>query len=130
KAGLCPASRIGIILPYGPAAVVAIVATMCCAVAVPLDPRLTPAELEQCLSDLGLDAILTMPGSPSVDRCSVEGKGIAVIEVVPKGNGELGVAVTAPSSEPAPSYEEANPDVPAFVLQTSGTTDRPKLIPF
>jgi acyl-CoA synthetase (AMP-forming)/AMP-acid ligase II len=48
-------ARIGIALPDGPKAVLAIVAVSCCAVAVPFDPKLTPAEVDQRLRILRLD---------------------------------------------------------------------------
>jgi oxalate---CoA ligase len=48
-------ARIGIALPDGPEAVLAIVAVSCCAVAVPFDPKLTPAEVDQRLRILRLD---------------------------------------------------------------------------
>jgi len=46
-AGFGRDARIGVLLPEAPQAAVAIIAVACSAVAVPLDPRLGPAELDQ-----------------------------------------------------------------------------------
>src|SRR5437870_10778978 len=45
QAGLGQPARIGIALPDGPEAVLAIVAVACSAVAVPIDPKLTSTEV-------------------------------------------------------------------------------------
>lgn len=130
EAGLGATSRIGVLLPNSPLAVVAIVTVVCSAVAVPLDPRLTAAELEQCLESLDLDALLLLHGSPSAGRSTAECEGLAILDVIPHKDGELGFTVVAPRGGSPPPPEEPGPNAPAFILQTSGTTALPKLIPF
>src|SRR4051794_8954076 len=88
--GLDRSARIGVLMPYGPEAVLAIVAVACCSVAVPLDSRLSPAEINQRLDMLRLNALLVPQGSGSEGRQAAERCGIAIIEAVPVGHGQLG----------------------------------------
>jgi len=99
-------------------------------VAVPLDPRLTLAELEQSLGALHLDALLLLHGSTSPGRSAAEHERIPVIELSSCGDGELKLKLSVPVSGSLPSSDEPDPNAPAFILQTSGTTARPKIIPF
>nr|WP_283805871.1 AMP-binding protein [Bradyrhizobium sp. ARR65] len=122
-------ARIGVLMPYGPEAVLAIVAVACCSIAVPLDPRLSPAEINQRLDMLRLNALLVPQGSGSEARQAAERSGIAIIEAVPVGHGQLGFDA-AVRADFAAIDAEPDPHSPAFILQTSGTTAQPKLIPF
>ncbi|MEZ0169146.1 AMP-binding protein [Microvirga sp. TS319] len=130
RGGLSHRARIGVLLPNGPQAVIAIVAIACAAVAVPLDPRLTTAELDQRVGALRLDALLVLQGSHLELRLAAERRDLAIIEAAPKGGDRLSLDLNVPDSRsPAPDGEPA-PHDPAFILQTSGTTGRQKLIPF
>ena len=130
QAGFDCSARIGVLMPNGPEAILAIVAVACCSIAVPLDPRLTPAEIDQRLGMLRLNALLVPRGTASDTRQSAEGRGIAILEAAPVEQGRLGLDITAQAcSSPAPD-EEPDPFAAAFILQTSGTTAEPKLIPF
>ena len=48
-------ARIGVLMPNGPEAILTIVAVACCSIAVPLDPRLSQAEIDQRLDMLRLN---------------------------------------------------------------------------
>jgi oxalate---CoA ligase len=122
--------RIGVLMPNGPEAVLAIVAVACCSIAVPLDPRLSPAEIDQRLDMLRLNALLVPQGSASEARQAAERRGIAIIEAVPVGHGQLGFNAAVRAADSAAIDAEPDPDSPAFILQTSGTTAQPKLIPY
>ncbi|MDA9399046.1 acyl-CoA synthetase [Bradyrhizobium sp. CCBAU 45389] len=123
-------ARIGVLMPVGPEAVLAIVAVACCSVAVPLDPRLSPAEIDQRLDMLRLNALLVPQGGGTEARQAVDRRGIAVIEAVPVGDGQLEFDVTMRAAGSVVIDTEPAPSSPAFILQTSGTTAQPKLIPF
>jgi acyl-CoA synthetase (AMP-forming)/AMP-acid ligase II/thioesterase domain-containing protein/acyl carrier protein len=129
-AGLGCSARVGVMLPNGPEAVLTIVAVACCAVAVPIDPRLTPAELEQRLRILGLDAVVVPQAAAVEARHTAQGLKIAVIDAIPCAGGRLALRLALPASGTAHASDEPDPDAPAFILQTSGTTAQPKLIPF
>jgi acyl-CoA synthetase (AMP-forming)/AMP-acid ligase II/thioesterase domain-containing protein len=130
QAGLACTARIGVLMPNGPEAILAIVAAACSSIAVPLDPRLTPAEIDRRLDLLHLDALLVPQGIVSDARERAENRGIPILEAAPAGQGRLGITIAAPAcGSPAPDAEP-DPGAPAFILQTSGTTAEPKLIPF
>ncbi len=130
QAGFDCSARIGVFMPAGPEAALAIVAVACCTIAVPLDPRLTPGEIDQRLDLLHLDALLVPQGSASEARAIAERRGIAILEAIPAGQGRLGLDIAERAGRaPAPDTEPS-PCSPAFILQTSGTTAEPKLIPF
>lgn len=123
-------ARIGVLMPNGPEAVLAIVAVACCSIAVPLDPRLSPAEISQRLDLLRLSAILVPQGVDSEARQAADRSGIAIIEAVPVGHGRLGFHAAVRAADSAAIDGEPGPHSPAFILQTSGTTAQPKIIPF
>jgi acyl-CoA synthetase (AMP-forming)/AMP-acid ligase II/thioesterase domain-containing protein/acyl carrier protein len=128
-AGLGSKARIGIVVPEAAQAALAIVAVACCAVAVPIDPRLTRSEFGQFLDALQLDALLIVRDGPAASYRAAEQHGIVLIEAVPKP-GKLGLELRTPHADGPTPPEEADPDAPAFILRSSGTTARPKLIPF
>ncbi|QHO71344.1 acyl-CoA synthetase [Bradyrhizobium sp. CCBAU 051011] len=123
-------ARIGVLMPNGPEAVLGIVAVACCSIAVPLDPRLSPVEIDQRLDMLRLNALLVPQGNASEARQAAARRGLVIIEAVPVGHGQLGLDIAAPVSNSSAIDAEPDPGSPAFILQTSGTTAQPKLIPF
>ncbi|MBR1227529.1 AMP-binding protein [Bradyrhizobium sp. AUGA SZCCT0176] len=129
-AGFDCKARIGVLMPNGAEAVLAIVAVACCSIAVPLDPRLSEAEFDQRLDMLRLDALLAPQGRAFEARQAAERRRIAVIEAAPIGRGALGLNIAVQVSSSPAIDAEPDPGSPAFILQTSGTTAQPKLIPF
>jgi oxalate---CoA ligase len=130
KAGYARTARLGIALPNGPHAALAVVAVACSAVAVPLNPKQTLVEMERCLAALRLNAILLFQSEDSAARQAAMRNGLAIIEVSRSGNGTLGLSISAPQGVAHDESEEPDPEAPAFILQTSGTAAEPKLIPF
>jgi len=129
-AGFSRSARIAVALPNGPHAALAIVAVACSAVAIPLNPKHSLDEIEKGFSALRPDAVLLFRGSDSAARRAAERKGLAIIEAIPASEGTLGLKVVAPKSGTTAPPDEPDPDAPAFILQTSGTTSEPKSIPF
>ncbi|WP_407528646.1 AMP-binding protein [Methylobacterium oryzisoli] len=129
-AGFDCGARIGVLMPSGPEAVLALVAVACCCVAVPLDPRLTLAELDQRLDLLHLNALLLPRGNAAAAREIARRKTIATLDAAPLGRGRLGLGLAGEVRGSPCRDTEPDPASPAFILPTSGTTARPKLIPF
>jgi oxalate---CoA ligase len=129
-AGLDCRARIGILMPNGAEAILAIVALATCSIAVPLDPRLSRAEIAQRLDMLRLNAVLVPQGSVSKARQAAEQRRLAIIEAAAVGHGQLGFNIAVQVSDFPAIDVEPDPSSPAFILQTSGTTAQPKLIPF
>ena len=130
ESGLDRSARVAVALPNGADAALAIVATACAAVAVPIDTQLTAPEIDGRLARLRPRAVIVPGDGPSATRDVAMGRGIAVIEANSEGPGKLGMNLSAPDVGPAAAAEEPDAAAIAFILQTSGTTAEPKLIPF
>ena len=127
--GLDRDARVAVALPSGADGALAIVATACAAVAVPIDTQLTAPEIDGRLESLRPRAVIVPANGPSPAREVAMGRGVAVIEAVREDRGKLGLDLSAPKIGAA-AAEEPNNAATAFILQTSGTTAGPKLIPF
>ncbi len=130
ESGLDRDARVAVALPSGADGALAIVATACAAVAVPIDTQLTAPEIDGRLESLRPRAVIVPEDGPSPARQAAIGRGIAVIEAVPEDRGKLGLDLSAPKIGAAAAAEEPDAAATAFILQTSGTTASPKLIPF
>ena len=129
--GLSRSARIAIAMPNGPHAALAIVAVACSAVSIPLNPAQTLREIESSFASLAPDAVLLPKGSDSVVRRLADRLRIKILEVRSQ-EGSLGITIEEPQASiaAAPAEpDEPDPEAPAFILQTSGTTAKPKLIP-
>ena len=76
------------------------------------------------------DAVLLRSGTDSAARRVAVDRGLMIIEVVFSKDGNLDMQIIAPRVSNAAIADEPGPESPAFILQTSGTTADPKLIPF
>ena len=130
QAGLHHGARIAVALPSGPEAALGVVAVACSAVAVPLDPNLIFPEIETRWAFVRPDAVLLRSGTNSAARRVAVDRGLMIIEVVFSKDGNLDMQIIAPRVSNAAIADEPGPESPAFILQTSGTTADPKLIPF
>ena len=127
--GLDRHARIAIALPGAPAAL-AIVATAACAVAAPLDTHLTAPELDRRMAALRPAAVVVPADGPSPARQVAAGHGIPILEALPSGPRRLSLALAAAVGDAPGPGEAPDAAATAFILQTSGTTAEPKLIPF
>ena len=72
-----------------------------------------------------------MPGNgPSAARDLAKVRGLIVIEASREGPDKLGLSLNAREAGPPAPAEDSDAAATAFILQTSGTTASPKLIPF
>lgn len=121
-ARLSERDRVAILLPNGPEAAIVFLAVAHCAVAAPLNPALRAQELESYMAGLGVGAVIfgdapRIETPASTARLSLQGT---------PGNLALargGVRLAAGSPVASPAHATA------LVLQTSGTTARPKIVP-
>jgi acyl-CoA synthetase (AMP-forming)/AMP-acid ligase II/thioesterase domain-containing protein/acyl carrier protein len=119
-------------MPNGPKSALAIVAVACSAVSIPLNPRQTLREIEVCFAVLRPDAVFLVRGADSIVRRVAERRGITIIEAVQPEDGFLNFTIAEMQSANARALDEddePDPNAPAFILQTSGTTSAPKFIP-
>ena len=121
--GIAPGDRVALVLPNSPGMAAAFLAAATAGAAAPLNPRYRQEELALSFEELGVRAVVASPGAeeipalPGVRRLHLEGDGL---DLTLTENGEP--VPPAPGPPPAPA------DV-ALVLQTSGTTSRPKTVP-
>jgi oxalate---CoA ligase len=131
--GLGRSARIAIAMPNGPHAALAIVAIACSAVSIPLNPKQTLREIEMSFATLTPDAVLLFKDSDSVVRRVADRLGIKILDAERSNGHSLGLRIDGPQSNIAAAAsnepDEPDPEAPAFILQTSGTTAQPKLIP-
>jgi acyl-CoA synthetase (AMP-forming)/AMP-acid ligase II len=132
-AGFDRNSRVAIALPSSRQAALAITAVGCSAVSIPLDPRLTSREVHSSLEAVRPDAVVVVQGSDCEVRRVATQNNIPVLEAVPPRDRVFSFAIVDGPPRPAAAFDQNDdpePDAPAFILPTSGTTGEPKLVPF
>ncbi|WP_329376721.1 non-ribosomal peptide synthetase [Streptomyces sp. NBC_01351] len=149
-AGVARTDRVAIALPNGPAAAVALVAVACAATAAPLDPGGQAREFDAFFTDMDVAAVVVQRGTDTLAAAVARAQGRLVIELVPVPGGAAGefglipdtAALAAAGQQPPrqtrpvtdtgaadTGNESGNPADTAFLMHTSGTTGRPKLVP-
>jgi oxalate---CoA ligase len=123
-AGSSRTSRIGVLLPDGPDLAVAITAIASHAIAVPLNPNLTATELDEQFATLPMDFVAVGPGTEALVRDIARRHQTRMLNLAEKTRPASGS-----SAGTAGELDEASADDIAFILRTSGTTARPKLVP-
>ena len=122
--------RVALVLPNGPEAVVAFIAVASCASSAPLNPAYRAAELRSYLCDLKPAALIRQKSMNSAIGEVAEELGIPVIQLFPEAHQEAGrFSLVGPDSFREETAGFAQPDDVAILMQTSGTTSRPKLVP-
>src|SRR5262249_26568986 len=127
--------RVAVVLPNEADAAVAMIAVAIAAVCVPLNPSFTADEWRRYFDDLQVSALLTSPEVDSASRAVARGLGIPVMDLSPRrGDGPGGFSIVGPAAAgivgcKAQSPDEALSADDAFILVTSGTTSRPKMVP-
>lgn len=128
--GVTPADRIAVALPRGADSALALIAVASSCACVPINPDLTADELQRYFSELKLTALVTRAGMNSASRDVAKALDIAVIDFVPGPQDNLGgCAFVGPTVGPAATGGASRGDDDAFILLTSGTAARPKMVP-
>jgi amino acid adenylation domain-containing protein len=106
------------------------VAVATAAVCVPLNPDFTADELQRYFGDLRLAALLTRADMNSASRGIAHTLGIPVIDLLPRlGEGPGAFNLVGSATRRAVTGDLAPSANDAFILLTSGTTSRPKMVP-
>jgi acyl-CoA synthetase (AMP-forming)/AMP-acid ligase II/aryl carrier-like protein len=117
-------------MPNGPDAAATIIAVAASAVCVPLNPGFTADEWQRYFGDLRLSALLTRADTDSASRGVAQALGIPVIDLSPQpGLGTSSFGRVAPAKGQNADCELASSTDDAFILLTSGTSSRPKMVP-
>ena len=122
--------RIALLLPHGPEMAVAFLALVAGATCVPLNPAYSAEEFDRYLTDLGANVLVFKAGMDSPARAVAQARGVRLIELSPMLESEAGLFTLASQHRRrAAPLELAQPHDVAVVLQSSGTTSRPKVVP-
>ncbi len=122
---------VAVVLPPGALLASTCIAVACHAVGAPLNPAYRESEFETYLTDLKAKAIVLPAGKESRARTAATRLGIEIVDIA-EDMGTLGVTPAICNYEKiiANSRCDPTPDSSvAFILHTSGTTSRPKMIP-
>ncbi|MGX8014264.1 acyl--CoA ligase (plasmid) [Mesorhizobium sp. ORM8.1] len=128
--GIGRGDRVAIVLPNGPEMATGFLSVASAASSAPLNPAYRADELDFCLSDIGVKAILVGrdEAGPSIEAASR--LGIPVLRLVVPDGASAGVfTIEGDPVGPAVTSGLASAGETALLLHTSGTTSRPKLVP-
>ena len=128
--GVGRSDRVAVVLPDGPESAVAVIAVASGAVCVPLNPGFTADECQRYFGELRVAALITRPDTDSASLRVAHTLGIPVIDLWAGSNGPAG-AFSVPDLETPRivASEFASGADDAFILLTSGSTSRPKMVP-
>jgi acyl-CoA synthetase (AMP-forming)/AMP-acid ligase II/acyl carrier protein len=129
--GVGHGDRVVVVLPDGPETAVALLAVAIAAVCAPLNPSFTADEWFRYLGDLQPAALLTRMDLESASRSVAHNLGIPVIDLSPRPGEDSGAFDLLGSGTRRAVGGDLMPtaDDDAFVLFTSSTTSRPKMVP-
>jgi acyl-CoA synthetase (AMP-forming)/AMP-acid ligase II len=129
--GIRPADRIAVALPRGADSALALIAVASAGACIPINPDLTADELQHYFSELKLAALITRADMNSASRDVAKALDVGVIGFVPGSQDNLGgCAFIGPTIGPAGAGGiPPSGDDDAFILLTSGTAARPKMVP-
>lgn len=122
--------RIALAMSNGPDSAVAILSAMTWAACAPLNPGLDIETVTSRLSRLRADAVVVTEGQESAATAAARTLGVAVIRLRPVLAEAAGVfALRTQTSRGSVDRVPPHPKDVALLLQTSGTTDYPKIVP-
>jgi oxalate---CoA ligase len=123
--GVRRGDRVALFTPRGPSGLVGFLTVSSIATCCPIDPRLKRDEVQSALEALSVSAIVDATDEPMLSELA----GLLNLKFI-------SMTFPAPAEEPAsrpaqfrPTGQRAAADDIALILQTSGTTSRPKLVP-
>ena len=129
-AGIGSADRVAIVLPNGPEVTSLFLGVATHAIAAPLNPAYREPEFDYYLNDLAASLLIVPENhdTPAVKVAQARNIPVAFLRV-PNGAaaGEFELLGEWGGYDATPSQPQ--PDAPALVLHTSGTTSRPKIVP-
>ncbi len=129
--GLNPADRVAILLPQGPELAIACLSVMGVCTALPLNPDLREVEYRGMFERLRPAALLMMQDSLHPASAAAAAMEIGLIELVaaPSADGAPFDLVLERAVQCSAGRDLLSNEPAAILLQTSGTTSRPKVVP-
>jgi acyl-CoA synthetase (AMP-forming)/AMP-acid ligase II/acyl carrier protein len=128
--GVGRGDRVAVALPEGPETTVTIISIAASAVCVPLNPGFTADECQRYFAELGVAALLTRRDMNSAGRAAALALGILVVDLPTPPRGGFGPFNIVGGAKRRISDDDfASGTDDAFILLTSGSTSRPKMVP-
>ncbi len=131
RLGIRPQERVAVVLPNGAEMATAFLAISSVCTCAPLNPAYTVAEYKLSLEDLHVKALVMLPDCDQPAHKAAASLAIPIINLEPDpefaGVFSLSSSLSSDASISEPVLAAVE-DV-ALVLQTSGTTSRPKIVP-
>jgi amino acid adenylation domain-containing protein len=128
--GLGRQDRVALVLPNGSEMAVACLTVAADAICAPLNPDYRAQEYDAFLADLGAAALIVQAGMASPARAVAQARGVPIIDLSPVAGAEVGIfTLIGDTNREARRDGFAEPEDVAFLLPTSGTTGRSKLVP-
>jgi acyl-CoA synthetase (AMP-forming)/AMP-acid ligase II/aryl carrier-like protein len=129
-AGLGRGARIALALPDGPDLAVATLAAMSFATCAPLDPALDQGASTALLVQLRIDALVVPADCDSPLTAAARALGLPIVRLAAGQDAAAGdFTLHAETARAAVAPSPGRPDDIALLLQTSGTTATPKIVP-
>jgi len=125
--GLQPGDVVAIIVPEGPTAISAIIASLMVSVAAPLNPALAASEIRALLRRIRPRAVVVSSTTDQQLLQTIDELGLPALSVSPFPQIALR-AMESPSREAGRAEAVRLVDVPGVLLPTSGTSGDPKLV--
>jgi acyl-CoA synthetase (AMP-forming)/AMP-acid ligase II/thioesterase domain-containing protein/acyl carrier protein len=130
QAGIGRGDKVAIVLGNGPDAASCNLAVAAAATAAPLNIGCTASQFQEHFSALGVDAVIVENGSDSAAKRVAEEMGIPVIRLFAERHMPAGVFSLEAGNRKKPKISGfAAPEDVAFLMHTSGSTSRPKIVP-
>lgn len=130
--GVGRADRVAVALPAGPELAVGMLAVIQVATCAPLNPDYTSIEFARYFDRLRPSTLIIQAGTARAALAPAQERGLRILELAPNLADRAGpFSLTKLSGEPevAAPFVPADADDLALVLQTSGTTAQPKVVP-
>ena len=121
--------RIALITPPGPETAALLVSVMAGFTAVPFNPQCTAEEYRKFFSQTGIRAVIARKDGPGEALAVAAAGTIPVIEWIPVPREDGIYALIPPGAPGSGPAEYAEDSDFAYVLQTSGTTAKAKIVP-
>jgi acyl-CoA synthetase (AMP-forming)/AMP-acid ligase II/acyl carrier protein len=130
RAGLSRDDRIAVVLPSESTTALTIISVAAGAVCVPLNPDFTADECQRYFVELRVAALLTRPDVSSASRRVAVSLGIPILDLLaPDQGGPARLNIVGPETRRMSDDGFASGPDDAFILLTSGSTSRPKMVP-
>lgn len=126
-AGIGTASRVGVALPRGPEAALISLAVSASAIMLPINPNLTPADLETEIERIRVDALL-VPQAEQLPAWAAKASGLFEVKHAKHSFAEIALHQRSEVARKQPAAEVGEKSV-SVIFRTSGTTGAAKRVP-